>query len=203
MIMNKFLQEHKYVDFSDLIIQEKIKELFNDVRDDIQKAKIAYEFVRDEIPHTFDIRSDTITAKASDVLKFKTGICHAKSNLLAALLRSQGIPAGFCYQYLTLADDDSKGHVLHCYNAIYLNGKWIKVDTRGNKSGVNAQFSLDEPILAFPCRTEYNEYYFKGIYAAPHEATMQMLEEANNLQDVIDNISDMISELPDITEEML
>ena len=201
--MDLFLQEHKYIDFSSPVIQARTAELFVGLRDDTQKAKTAYKFVRDEIPHSFDINSDVITAKASDVLNYKTGICHSKANLLAALLRSQGIPAGFCFQHLTLADDDSIGYAVHCYNAIYLDGRWIKVDARGNKPGVNAQFSLDEPALAFPCRTKYDEYFWPGIYATPHEATMQMLERVKSLKDVLDSIPDMITELPDITEEAL
>ena len=100
-----------------------------------------------------------------------------------------------------MADDDSMGYALHCYNAIYLNGRWIKVDARGNKPGVNAQFSLDEPVLAFPCRPQYGEYFFKGIYAAPCEITMRKLEQSKCLQDVLDSFPSMITELPDITEE--
>ena len=198
--VNLFLQEHKYIDFSSPNIQAKAAELFGGLHDDIRKAETAYEFVRDEIPHSFDIKSDTITAKASDVLNQKTGICHAKANLLAALLRSQGIPAGFCFQHITLTDDDSMGYAVHCYNAIYLGGRWINVDARGNKPGINAQFSLAKPILAFRCRPEYDEYFWPGIYAAPHDETMQMLERAKDLQDVFFNIPDTVSELPDITE---
>jgi len=196
--MDLFLQEHKYVDFSSTIIQAKAEMLFGGLRDETSKARTAYEFVRDEIPHTFDIQSDIITAKASDVLKHKTGVCHAKSNLLAALLRSQGIPTGFCFQYLTLADDDSMGYVVHCYNAIYLDRRWIKVDARGNNPGVSAQFSIDEPVLAFPCRPEYGEYFFKGIYASPNEKAMQKLDRSKCLQDVLDGLPSMVTELPDI-----
>jgi len=58
-----------------------------------------------------------------------------------------------------LGDDDTQGYVVHCFNAVYIGGRWIKIDARGNKPGVNAQFSLDEPILAFPCRPEYDEYF--------------------------------------------
>lgn len=192
--MEPFLQEHPYIDYSHPLIRAKAAELFDGLEDDIQKAKAAYEFVRDEIPHTFDIQSDTITAKASDVLKYKTGICHGKANLLAALLRSQGIPTGFCYQRLTLLDDDSKGYVVHCYNAVYLNGRWIRLDARSNKPGINAQFSLAEPVLAYPCRQQYDEYFWPGIYAAPHPATMRVLEEAKCLQDVLDNLPDTITE---------
>lgn len=158
-----FLQENKYIDFSSSLIIEKANQLFEHINADVEKAKIAYKYVRDEIPHSFDIKSDIITAKASDVLKYKTGICHAKANLLAALLRREGIPTGMCFQHLTLTDDDSLGYCVHCYNAIYVNNRWIKVDARGNTNGKNAQFSLDIPILAFPNRKNYNEFFWPGI----------------------------------------
>jgi len=41
---------------------------------------------------------DVVTCSASEVLREGTGICFAKSHLLAALLRAVGIPAGLCYQ---------------------------------------------------------------------------------------------------------
>ncbi len=115
-------------------------------------------------------------------------ICHAKANLLAALLRSQGIPTGFCFQHLTLLDDDSQGYCLHCFNAVKLGNKWIKIDTRGNTNGINAQFSMGEPILAFKNREKYDEYFFDGIYSAPDIATMDMLKKAKTLKDVIDGL---------------
>jgi transglutaminase-like putative cysteine protease len=198
--LNAFLAEDKYVDFSAQNIQDKAVELFNGITDDIQKASIAYEFVRDEISHSFDINAKIITAKASDVLKHKTGICHAKANLLAALLRSQRIPSGFCFQHITLMNDDSAGYCVHCYNAVVLEGRWIKLDARGNKTGVNAQFSLNEPVLAFPCRPQYDEYLWTGIYVAPHIETMRMLEQANSLEYIIKNIPDKITLPPDMEE---
>ena len=200
MNLSVFLQESKYVNFSSSLIIRKSEQLFNHKNTDVEKAKIAYEFVRDKIPHSFDIKATIITAKASDVLKFKTGICHAKANLLAALLRLQGIPTGFCFQHLTLADDDSLGYCVHCYNAVYLDGHWIKIDARGNTSGKNAQFSLDNPMLAFANRSDYDEYFWPGIYANPHAATMTMLETASCLQDVVDNLPDYINEEPDIAD---
>ena len=198
MSNNAFLEEDLYIDFSLAVIQDKARELFYGIHNDIEKAKTAYEYVRDKIPHTFDIRADIITAKASDVLIYNTGICHAKANLLAALLRSQKIPAGFCFQHLTLADDDSLGYCVHCYNAVFLENHWMKVDARGNTNGINAQFYLTEPQLAFSVRNQYDEYFWEGIYSKPHSATMLMLENANSLQDIIDNIPDYILEKPDI-----
>jgi len=193
-----FLAENQYIDFSSAIIQDKARKLFHGIDSDVEKAKIAYEYVRDEVPHTFDIQSDIITAKASDVLIYNTGICHAKANLLSALLRAQSIPAGFCFQRLTLSDDSSLGYCIHCYNAIFIDNHWIKVDARGNTNGKNAQFSLGEPQLAFENRRDYDEYYLEGIYASPHMATMLMLDKANSLQDVFDNIPDYVLEKPDL-----
>ena len=195
-----FLAEDNHVDYSALNIQAKAATLFNGVTDDAQKACIAYEFVRDKIPHSFDVNASVIAAKASDVLKHETGICHAKSNLLAALLRSQGIPVGFCFQRCTLMDDDSAGYCVHCYNAVWLDGRWIKLDARGNKAGVNAQFSLDKPILAFHSRSGYDEYFWPGIYTSPHKETMRMLEQADSLAYIIKNIPDMITSSPDMEE---
>lgn len=200
MDLSKFLAEHRYIDFSSPNIQEKAAELSRSVNTEIEKAKITYEYVRDEIPHSFDTDTKIITAKASDVLKHRTGICHAKANLLAALLRAQNIPAGFCFQHLTLMDDDSSGYCVHCYNAVFIDSRWIKIDARGNTNGKNAQFSLSEPILAFPIREKYGEYFWNGIYAHPHADTMKMLEKAKTLQDILDNIPDYINELPDIAE---
>ena len=200
MDLHKFLREDPYVDFSHPLIQEKAEELLSGFSSDIEKTRAAYEFVRDDIPHSFDIKADIITAKASDVLRYRTGICHAKANLLAALLRSQKIPTGFCFQHLTLADDNSLGYCVHCFNAVFLQNRWIKLDARGNTNGKNARFSLETPILAFPNRKEYDEYFWKGIYAAPHPATMQMLDTALSLKDVIDKLPDTITETPDIAE---
>lgn len=198
MDLSIFLQENQYVDFSDPSIIKKSRELFTDITSDVEKTRIAYEYVRDHIPHTFDIHTDIITAKASDVLKHKTGICHAKANLLAAFLRSQNIPAGFCFQHVTLADDESLGYCVHCYNAVFVDDHWIKLDARGNTNGKNALFGLDEPVLAFPNRKEYDEYYWPGIYADPHYDTMKMLEKAHSLQDILDTIPDHVVDEPDI-----
>jgi transglutaminase-like putative cysteine protease len=196
--MELFLGETEQVDFFSPIIAEKAAQLFRQGQSDVEKAEIAYEFVRDEIPHSFDIKAKMITAKASDVLKYGTGICHAKANLLAALLRSQGIPAGFCFQHITLAADDSLGYCVHAYNAVYAGNHWIKLDASGNTNGKNAQFSLGEPMLAFPNRPEYDEYFWPGIYANPHGAAMKMLEKATTLQDIIDNIPDELGDDPDV-----
>jgi transglutaminase-like putative cysteine protease len=198
MSFELFLLENQFVDYSTQLIVEKANELFSSTFSDFDKAKKAYDYVRDDIHHSFDIQAEIITSKASDVLKYKTGICHAKSNLLAALLRSQKIPTGFCYQHITLSNDDSEGYCLHCFNAIFIDDRWIQVDARGNTNGKNAQFSIDVPILAFPNRQEYDEYFFNGIWATPDIPTMKLLESAQSLQDVLNGLPEFPENEPDI-----
>ena len=98
---------------------------------------IAFEYVRDEISHSWDIQSEKVTRTASEVLKYKEGMCYAKSMLLCALLRSQGIPPGFCYQKLTLGDTPETGYCIHALNVVFIStiNNWIRIDARGNTNG--------------------------------------------------------------------
>ena len=141
-------------------------------RSDVDIAWEAFEFVRDGIAHSWDIQSDRVTVKASEVLEHREGICYAKSHLLAALLRRQSIPAGVCYQRLTLGDTPDTGYCIHALNTVYLPslGRWIRLDARGNKPGVDAQFSLDAEQLAFAVRLDMGECDYGVNYALPHPA---------------------------------
>ncbi|ALF11145.1 transglutaminase-like domain-containing protein [Parageobacillus thermoglucosidasius] len=180
--LKDYLEELDVVDFSHPLIQKKINELFHEGQSELEKAKIAFEFVRDEISHSWDIQSARVTCKASEVLHYKEGICYAKANLLAALLRSQGIPTGFCYQRLMLFDTPDKGYSLHALNGVFLSSlnRWIRLDARGNKPGVQAEFSIDKEILAFPVQEELGEKDFPIIYTKPNPKTISVLKEHTN-----------------------
>lgn len=177
--LEDYLLELEDVDFSHQIIKEKAEELFSPTQSDVEKARTAFEYVRDEIPHSWDIQGTRVTCKASDVLTYGEGICYAKSNLLAALLRSQGIPTGFCYQRLMLFDTPEKGYSLHALNAVYLHslGKWIRLDARGTKPGVDALFSTEQEKLAFLVNVEVDERDYPMIYLNPNEKTVSVLKE--------------------------
>ena len=144
--LEDYLLELDVVDYSHPLIRNKVNDLFTDSFSEIEIIKIAFEYVRDSIAHSFDIQSSYVTCKASEVLNFGEGICYAKSNLLAAILRSKGIPVGFCYQFLTKGDTPDTGYCIHALNAVYIKTIecWIRLDARGNKQGVNAQFSIGD-----------------------------------------------------------
>jgi len=72
--LDDYLLELNEFNYSNAIIKKKANELFNPSQTEIEKAKVAFEFVRDEISHSWDIQSTRITYNASDVLGFKEGI---------------------------------------------------------------------------------------------------------------------------------
>ena len=173
--LEAYLKSSVIIDFNS-IGDNSILALANQIEsnsmDKIDYIKRAYEYVRDSIAHSADINHDLLTFTASEVLKEKHGICFAKSHLLAALLRCKGVPTGFCYQRLILDDEVAPFLVLHGLNGVYIEeyNKWIRLDARGNKEGVNAQFSLNKEQLAFPIRQELGEEDIWTIFAQPHES---------------------------------
>jgi transglutaminase-like putative cysteine protease len=118
--------------------------------DPVAVARRAFEWVRDEIRHSHDYGLQPVTCTASEVLRERSGYCYAKSHLLAALLRANELPAGLCYQRLS-QDDQGSSYCLHGLNAVWLRGiGWYRMDPRGNRPGVNAQFVPPQEQLAFP-----------------------------------------------------
>lgn len=182
-IMKEFLLETESIDYNNPIIQEKVLELKKQSSDKLDYIENSYYFVRDEIPHSWDINSGIVSRNASDVLKNRTGICWTKSCLLAALLRANKIPSGITYQLLTRADDASEGYMIHALNTVYVD-KWIRLDARGNKDGVNAQFSLEEEHLAYQVRSELGEIDYKENYSDLDSRLIKILSESVNVLEI-------------------
>ena len=57
-------------------------------------------------------------------------------------------------EYLKQDDETAPVLIYHGLNGVYVKEckKWMCLDARGNKEGVDARFSLDEECLAFPVR---------------------------------------------------
>ncbi|NTW88925.1 MAG: transglutaminase domain-containing protein [Desulfobulbaceae bacterium] len=176
--VNEYLVSDAIVDWQTPAVRQKALELTQSVSDEISKARCLYEWVRDSISHSDDAGLDIVTCTASEALQHGTGICFAKSHLLAALLRAVHIPAGFCYQVLRLdplVDDEP---VLHGFNALYLASldTWIRVDARGNTNGINAQFNIKKEQLAFAMDPLADEFIYETIFAAPVSSVVNRLK---------------------------
>ena len=186
-IDKKYLEETETIDYSHPIIQEKVNELKQNSPSQLSYIENAYRFVRDEIPHSWDIRSKIVSRKASEVLMNRTGICWTKSCLLASLLRANGIPSGISYQSLTRADDDnSEGYIIHALNTVFIKelNMWIRLDARGNKENVHAEFSLDEERLAFPIRNQLGEIDYRDNNTDLDERLIIILKESKSILEV-------------------
>ena len=189
MNFEDFLRCTEIIDFDDEAVAAKGKELGGGCDGDVEIAKRCFEFVRDEIRHTNDYKDDVTTCKASEVLAHGTGWCYAKSHLLAALLRANGIPTALCYQRLSVFDDGAP-YCLHGLNAVYLKDYgWYRVDARGNKEGVNAQFRPPYEQLAFGLNFE-GEKDIDGLFADPMPVVTEALRKYDTREEVLNNLPD-------------
>jgi transglutaminase-like putative cysteine protease len=188
--MEEYLRASEVIDWQHPEIVELAKQIASEHKTLTAIAKACFEWVRDEIRHSFDYQMNPVTYRASDVLKYKTGYCYAKSHLLAALLRANQIPAGFCYQRLSI-DDKGAPYSLHGFNAIYLSGiGWYRVDARGNKEGVDAQFSPPQERLAFKIQFP-EEVNFQAILSEPLQIVVEALQAQATWDDMLRNLPDI------------
>ena len=174
--LSAYLAADEVVDHHHPLVRETAARLAKGATDSYAYAQLAFEFVRDTIPHSQDSGDPRVTWRASDVLEQGTGICYAKAHALAALLRAEDIPTALCYQ--RLADDDGDGHVVHGLVALRFNGAWHRQDPRGNKPGVDARFSLEGERLAWIPEPQSNEVDYPVLYAEPHPTVLSVLRAA-------------------------
>lgn len=178
------------IDFDHLAIQAKAAELRTAHTVPLSLARASFEFVRDEILHSWDARQGPVTISASEVLLSGFGYCYAKSHLLAALLRANGIPAGLCYQRLAVGEHGAP-YCLHGLNAVLLPGfDWYRVDARGNKPGVHSEFEPPHEHLAFVLQ-DASEADFPEIHAQPLPGVIEALSNAPDIIWLHDHLPDL------------
>ena len=174
--LSAYLAADEVIDHHHPVVRKTAARLAGGVADSYAYARAAYEFVRDVIPHSADVDDPRVTWRASDVLEQRTGICYAKAHALAALLRAEDIPTALCYQ--RLRQDDGGGHAVHGLVAVRFHGAWHRQDPRGNKPGVDAQFSLEGERLPWIPDPASNEVDYPALYAEPHPAVLSVLKAA-------------------------
>lgn len=185
-----FLEVTRVVDWDHPRVQAVAEQLRAGQADPMRISRRCFEWVRDEIKHTHDHSLPEVPCAASEVLEAGHGFCYAKSHLLAALLRANGIRAGFCYQRLAL-DVDGSSHCLHGLNAIRLPRiGWYRVDARGNRAGVDAQFDPPVERLAFQS-TAAGEADLPEVWAEPLPIIVEALRRHRNATELADALPDV------------
>ena len=190
--MQDYLRPTPIIDFDHPAVLKKAKELAGSNQNPTEIARLCFEFVRDEIKHSHDYHMNPVTLKASEVLEHGTGYYYAQSHLLAALLRANSIPSGICYQRLSIDDNAEDGPFsLHALNVVYLEEfGWYRMDARGNKKGVNAQFNPPHEQLAYDIRIE-GEADLPEIWADPIPPVVEVLRKYKSYDEVYDNLPDV------------
>ena len=187
--MQDYLAATNIIDWQHPTILKLAKELAKGQNSKENIAKACFEWVRDEIKHSFDYQMNPVTCSASEVLKYRTGYCFAKSHLLAALLRANGIATGFCYQRLSIFDNGAP-YSLHGFNAVYLpQYGWYRIDARGNKEGIDAQFVPPKEQLAFKINFA-EEVDCKKVFARPLDILINSLQKYDDWHELLHNLPD-------------
>lgn len=188
--MQPYLAASTYIDFDVPDVAALARTLARDADGEHALVRRCFEFVRDEIRHSWDHRLNPVTCRASEVLRHRTGFCYAKSHLLAALLRANGVPTGLCYQRLSVGEAGAP-YCLHGLNAVFLQDHgWYRLDARGNKPGVAAAFTPPQESLAFAVR-ERNERDLPEIWAEPLAVVVAALQASETVEDVAANLPDL------------
>ncbi|MFI6873599.1 transglutaminase family protein [Streptomyces sp. NPDC050400] len=188
--LSAYLAADDVIDHHHPLVRETAARLAKDAVDSYAYARAAYEFVRDTIPHSADSGDLRVTWRASDVLEQGTGICHAKAHALTALLRAEDIPTALCYQ--RLAYDAGTGWCVHGLVAVRFHGAWHRQDCRGNKPGVDAQFSLDGERLAWVPDAESNEVDYPVLFDVPHPVVLDVMRSAPDRPYLWENLPDSL-----------
>lgn len=185
-----YLNSSEIIDWHHPAILAKAGELADGLTGHVDMARRCFEFVRDGIRHSWDYRLNPVTCSASEVLAHGSGYCYAKSHLLAALLRANGIPSGFCYQRLSL-EGNGAPYCLHGLNAVLLpDYGWYRVDARGNKPGIDARFAPPVERLAFPTGGAL-EADLPEIWPQPLPIVVSALKKYVTVEELYDNLPDV------------
>jgi hypothetical protein len=190
--LHNFLRSTGTIDYVDAAVRTLAAELGRDAPP-MLVAERCFHWVRDNIRHSIDHGDSRTTCSASDVLRHGTGLCYAKSHLLAALIRANGIPCGLVYQRLA-TDDLGTSFCLHGLNAVWLvEHVWYRVDARGNRDGVATSFDPPSERLAFAASLQ-GEGLFNEIFADPLPVVLSALSQHGTVSELSRNLPDWTAE---------
>lgn len=187
--MDTYLESTDIIDWKSTSVMKRARSLSG--VHNFDTAKNCFLYVREVIPHCCDISATAIPLKASEVLVLGTGLCYAKSHLLAALLRANGIPAGF--GYVRLAEPrTASGFALHGFNWVFLKEHgWFRIDARGNNGKVSTGFRPPDEFLAYYPEHE-GEFFFEENFTRPIAAVVEAYRSATNFESLLRGLPDVI-----------
>ena len=196
--LGRYLEDTITIDWQTPAVMQQARTLLEGCDTPEERVRALFEFVRDEVDHSVDRSVDPetheTTCRASEVLAERTGLCYAKSHLLAGMLRYAGFPSGFCYARLASAEEPAR-LTLHGFNAVYWapTESWLFLDARGNRPGIEAECRFEPPwSLAWAPNADAGEAFLPFIYKRPGKRIIDLLERAPNFAAVLRNLPDSL-----------
>ncbi len=130
-----YLKPTSYIDWDRAEVKDKGRELTETCKNDKEKAKAIFYFVRDGV--RYQVEEDPPRPeyyKASSTLDRGYGFCIPKAILMAALSRAVDIPSRLHFADLRnhqvppdlMEKLETDMFIYHSYTEIYLNERWIK-----------------------------------------------------------------------------
>lgn len=104
---------------------KKADELTKNIKSDEDKVKVIYDYIITNYSYDFE-KTEMPYDYLPDIDKIvrtKKGKCYDFSSLFASMLRSVNVPTKLVKGY----GDKVKGY--HAWNEVYLDGKWLMIDT--------------------------------------------------------------------------
>jgi hypothetical protein len=131
------IQNINYTSASKAVL--KAQELTAKSRTDLDKVQEIYKYIVLTITYDYNKANKVMSGALSGyiptvdtVLDSKTGICFDYSSLMAAMLRSQGIPTKLIMGYV------APNNAYHAWNEVYITGRgWIRINSTVFFDGVN------------------------------------------------------------------
>lgn len=113
-------------DINDAPIQF-LETILTDEMDDYEKVVQVHDYIANNYAYDYDLynRLDQIEIYLPSITKTfdsKKGICYDLTSLLAAMLRSEGIPTKLVMGYREGTEE------YHAWNEVFINGKWRTTD---------------------------------------------------------------------------
>lgn len=158
---------------SERIVQQS-NAIVTGISGDYEKAAAIYKWVIANIAYDWDYldayrkgkaASYPVVVEPEEVLEKKITVCDGYSKLTAALLQAQGIPAAYI-----LGTGNGEDHA---WNAVYVNGEWILVDSTWGRQGLPGGefYNLTLEYFDIPLARFSSDHKATSSIAAPAEDT--------------------------------
>jgi tetratricopeptide (TPR) repeat protein len=184
--LSRYLEETEHLDFNHPAFTDTLAKVVTENMSREKKLKRLYYFTRDII--TF-VPSASLTA--SGALKEKKAICYTKAMIYVSLCRRLGVPANVAMVEFIIKAKPEKTISGHGIAKVFVNGKWIYIDTVSNKEAwsywdkKNAS-SFETPVFSLEHNVLVDERFVSDLALKDFETNDVPQKWLKSLQNFLD-----------------